>query len=150
MPPDVSTDQLINEQEPWYSNYCPPGVPRKPENFSPTGWSRCNFGSMLKVVDAGMGNITGELRARALWDTTLMVVQADNGGIGVPVSSLRLPPQLSLSQLFSRYCRFFVYTPMHSLYEQVLATITHSAAQRWCVYSPPCRRHHSCRHCCCS
>lgn len=67
VPPDVPADQLINEGEPWYSNYCPPGVPRKPENFSPSMWSRCDFGSMLKVMDTGMGNITAELRARDLW-----------------------------------------------------------------------------------
>ena len=43
---------------------------------------RCNFGSMLKVVDAGMHNITQALRAKALWAETLMIVSSDNGGVG--------------------------------------------------------------------
>ena len=43
---------------------------------------RCNFGSMLKVVDAGMWNITQALRAKALWAETLMIVSSDNGGVG--------------------------------------------------------------------
>jgi arylsulfatase A-like enzyme len=96
-------EQLITEQEPWYSNYCPPGVPRKPENFSPTGWSRCNFGSMLKVVDAGMGNITAELRARELWASTLMIVQSDNGGVGVS-APLRLPTLAAVAAAAATYC----------------------------------------------
>ena len=32
------------------------------------------------VIDEGIGNVTAALKAKGMWDNTLMVVVADNGG----------------------------------------------------------------------
>eukprot|EP01047_Picozoa_sp_COSAG01_P079567 COSAG01_NODE_15146_length_1369_cov_1.164567_1_plen_49_part_00 len=37
---------------------------------------------MLKTLDSGFKNVTGALVAKRRWDSTLMVVSSDNGGIG--------------------------------------------------------------------
>eukprot|EP00041_Stephanoeca_diplocostata_P027870 m.777542 g.777542 ORF g.777542 m.777542 type:complete len:669 (+) comp23266_c0_seq2:99-2105(+) len=38
------------------------------------------YGSMLAVADAGIGNITAALKASGMWERTLLVLAADNGG----------------------------------------------------------------------
>eukprot|EP00660_Eupelagonema_oceanica_P013290 gene13290-1327_t len=38
------------------------------------------WGSMLSVVDTGIANITAQLRAEGMYDNTLLVLTADNGG----------------------------------------------------------------------
>lgn len=43
--------------------------------------ARCDYGSMLKVVDEGMKNVTAAIRAKGLWENGLMIVSADNGGV---------------------------------------------------------------------
>lgn len=39
-----------------------------------------SYGSMLAVADSGIRNITEALKAHGLWDSTLLVLTADNGG----------------------------------------------------------------------
>ena len=65
---------------PYYSNYCSPSS----EAPAPgqMGDMRCNFAGMLKTVDDGFRNVTEALVAKGRWDSTLMVVSSDNGGIG--------------------------------------------------------------------
>eukprot|EP00037_Helgoeca_nana_P025321 m.275779 g.275779 ORF g.275779 m.275779 type:complete len:533 (-) comp26910_c0_seq3:255-1853(-) len=46
-----------------------------------TFWDQ-TFGSMLQVVDRGINNITTNLKASGRWETTLILVSSDNGGIG--------------------------------------------------------------------
>ena len=36
--------------------------------------------SMVHVVDDGIANITKALHAKQMWDTTLIIFSADNGG----------------------------------------------------------------------
>ena len=40
----------------------------------------CVSQTVLNAVDNGLGNLTKTLRAEDMWDTTLMVLTADNGG----------------------------------------------------------------------
>ena len=42
-----------------------------------------SYGSMLAVVDAGIGNVTAALRDSGLWENTILLVTADNGGDNV-------------------------------------------------------------------
>jgi arylsulfatase A-like enzyme len=61
-----------------YKNYCPPpGTSQTPKQHE-----RCNFGGILKTVDAGMKNVTDALRAAGRWNNTLLWVSSDNGGVG--------------------------------------------------------------------
>ena len=65
---------------PYYSNYCSPAS--KPPAPGQMGDMRCNFAGMLKTVDDGFRNVTEALVAKGRWDSTLVVVSSDNGGIG--------------------------------------------------------------------
>ena len=57
-----------------FDNYCTGSATPTPyEN------ARCHYGSMLKIVDEGMANVTGALRQRDRWEDTLMILSADNG-----------------------------------------------------------------------
>jgi len=48
-----------------------------------TGEENCRiYADMVSVVDSGVGNVTRALRARGLWEETLVLVTSDNGGIG--------------------------------------------------------------------
>eukprot|EP00041_Stephanoeca_diplocostata_P013943 m.249525 g.249525 ORF g.249525 m.249525 type:complete len:537 (+) comp19525_c0_seq2:91-1701(+) len=47
-----------------------------------TGFWDQTFGSMLKVVDTGIKNVTEALHASGLWEDTLVLISSDNGGIG--------------------------------------------------------------------
>ena len=93
--------ESLQPSSPYYSNYCPPpGVAQTQVQHE-----RCDFGSMLKVVECvlkppsssgrsadgvlllavgsdGMANVTAALRATGRWDDALLVVSSDNGGIG--------------------------------------------------------------------
>ena len=44
------------------------------------------FAGMLTAMDEGIGNITAALKARGMWDNTLVVFTSDNG---VPPASPR-------------------------------------------------------------
>lgn len=40
------------------------------------------YANMLHMLDSGCGNVSHALKARGMWNSTLMVFSADNGGIG--------------------------------------------------------------------
>ena len=45
-----------------------------------TGFRNPDYGNALRALDDGIGNITAALKAAGMWENTLMVVVADNGG----------------------------------------------------------------------
>ena len=45
-----------------------------------TGFRDTGYGNALRALDDGIGNITAALKAAGMWENTLMVVVADNGG----------------------------------------------------------------------
>lgn len=57
----------------------PPVWEQTPNN---TGFWDQTFGSMLKVVDDGIKNVTDTLKSEGLWNDTLIMISSDNGGIG--------------------------------------------------------------------
>ena len=38
------------------------------------------YNCMARIMDDGVGNVTAALRAGGLWDSTLLLFAADNGG----------------------------------------------------------------------
>jgi arylsulfatase B len=71
-----------------FAEYCTTGIDPPPRPGMDPGTeqqqyqhARCDYGSMLKVVDAGMRNVTAAIRANGLWEDGLMIVSADNGGV---------------------------------------------------------------------
>jgi arylsulfatase I/J len=51
------------------------------ENFSfIPDKSRATYHSMVNWIDGAIGRVTGAMRAKGLWNNTLMVLLADNGG----------------------------------------------------------------------
>ena len=44
------------------------------------GHERQNYHAMVKFADAALGNVTGALKAKGMWDNTLLVFSSDNGG----------------------------------------------------------------------
>ena len=80
---------LLAKDDPNYANYCSSDPLPVPPNGCDGETAavcnqvmRCQFGSMLKVLDSAMANITAALTRKALWEDTLMLVSADNGGVG--------------------------------------------------------------------
>ena len=70
--PAPSWERITSSDSTHYANYCPPpGEPQTPQEHE-----RCDFGSMLKVVDDGMKNVTEALTVSGRWEDTLMVVCA--------------------------------------------------------------------------
>ena len=53
---------------------------RKSIFSSETSDMACVSQTVLNAVDNGLGNLTKTLRAEGMWDSTLMVLTADNGG----------------------------------------------------------------------
>ena len=46
---------------------------------------RSQYHAMVALLDEVLGNVTGAIRARGLWDETLMVLSSDNGGPSDPI-----------------------------------------------------------------
>ena len=68
--PAPAWERITPSDSAHYANYCPPpGEPQTPQEHE-----RCDFGTMLKVVDDGMKNVTEALTASGRWEDTLMVV----------------------------------------------------------------------------
>ena len=84
--PQGAHDRLLQPDDHGYDNYCsrnPLPLPDpNPQGRARTQTMRCQFGSMLKVLDNAMANITAALQAKGLWESTLMFIMSDNGGIG--------------------------------------------------------------------
>ena len=84
--PDGPEARLLQPDDHGYDDYCsrhPLPLPDpNPQGMARTQVERCQFGSMLKVLDAAMANVTAALHATGLWDNTLMLVMSDNGGVG--------------------------------------------------------------------
>jgi arylsulfatase A-like enzyme len=47
---------------------------------SPSIFRSQSYGSMLKVMDDGVRNVTAALKSSGLWENTLLLLSADNGG----------------------------------------------------------------------
>jgi arylsulfatase A-like enzyme len=96
--PDGPPSRLLQPNDPGYSNYCSsnplPVHPSDSGGLARTQHERCYFGSLLKVLDQGMANVTTALKSQGLWDSTLMFVMSDNGGVG-PGSNYPLRGQKS-------------------------------------------------------
>ena len=45
-----------------------------------TGFRDAKYGNALRALDDGIGNITGAIQEAGMWNNTLMIVVADNGG----------------------------------------------------------------------
>ena len=50
-----------------------------PNNTAHLWWDH-TWGSMLNSLDKGIGNVTAALRAENMWDSTVLLLTADNGG----------------------------------------------------------------------
>lgn len=50
-------------------------------NYSQFGAGN-TYANMLHMLDSGLANVTAALKGAGLWDTTLLLFTADNGGIG--------------------------------------------------------------------
>eukprot|EP01047_Picozoa_sp_COSAG01_P006447 COSAG01_NODE_233_length_20982_cov_14.774458_6_plen_110_part_00 len=62
--------ESLGRAAPELANYCGPVQP----GASFVDANRCRFGSMLKDLDDGMGNITDALKETDRWVNTLMIV----------------------------------------------------------------------------
>eukprot|EP01050_Picozoa_sp_SAG11_P006859 SAG11_NODE_552_length_8583_cov_3.699081_3_plen_97_part_00 len=85
IPPGCEGLQPLDKE---FAEYCTTGIDPPPRpGMDPSTeqqqyqHARCDYGSMLKVVDAGMRNVTAAIRANGLWEDGLMIVSADNGGV---------------------------------------------------------------------
>ena len=83
----VSRIEEHNTSDPLWIHLCYQGVhagadPMPPawERISEGAWRSQFYGSMLAVVDGGIGNVTAALRDSGLWQNTILLVAADNGG----------------------------------------------------------------------
>ena len=79
-----------NASDPFWLHLCYQGVHAGADPTPPTWeqipagvWRSQFYGSMLAVVDDGISNVTAALRARGLWDNTILLIAADNGGDNV-------------------------------------------------------------------
>ena len=50
-----------------------------PNNTAHLWWDH-TWGGMLNSLDKGIGNVTAALRAENMWDSTVLLLTADNGG----------------------------------------------------------------------
>jgi len=58
-------------------------IPYKPDFCEGAGQHKCKiYGDMLAVLDSGIGNVTGALQRKGLWNETLLLFVSDNGGTG--------------------------------------------------------------------
>lgn len=84
----VSRIEGANTSDPFWLHLCYQGVhsgadPMPPEEWQriPEGsWRSDFYGSMLAVVDSGIGNTTAALRERGLWENAIVLIAGDNGG----------------------------------------------------------------------
>lgn len=49
------------------------------------------YNCMAATLDSGVGNVTAALRAASLWDETLLIFSADNGGWAADTGSNNFP-----------------------------------------------------------
>jgi arylsulfatase A-like enzyme len=71
---------------PWHNTHDPLEAPEEfmyPPLSHPFA-SRETYNAMARALDSGMGNITNALRDAGLWNETLLVFSADNGGWLLP------------------------------------------------------------------
>lgn len=65
----------------------PPQYPYPPM-FQPADENRNTYNGMARCLDEGVGNVTSVLKAAGLWNSTLVIWSADNGGwVGTTGSS---------------------------------------------------------------
>ena len=84
----VSRIEGANTSDPFWLHLCYQGVHSGADPMPPQAWQRIPegswrsrfYGSMLAVVDSGIGNTTAALRKSGLWENTIMLVTGDNGG----------------------------------------------------------------------
>ena len=78
---NASTHAALFMYIPFQNTHAPFQVPARYENpaRTPHGNKRTYLG-MGSCMDEGIGNITAALKARGLWENTLLVFSADNGG----------------------------------------------------------------------
>ena len=69
---------------PWHNTHTPLEAP--PEYFYPhypdynNFSTRMSYNAMARALDEGLGNVTDALQEEGLWNETLLVLSADNGG----------------------------------------------------------------------
>lgn len=84
----VSTIHAHNPEVPMFyyvafqSCHAPLEAPDAFVEMYPAEWrdDRRWYAAMISYVDAAVGNITAALRAKGMWDNTLLVMTSDNGG----------------------------------------------------------------------
>jgi len=69
---------------PFHVTHTPLEVPPQYEYnssvYNNTNRDRSTFNAMVRVMDEGVANVTDALKARGMWDDTLLVWASDNGG----------------------------------------------------------------------
>ena len=68
---------------PWHNTHDPleaPPVYEYPAHFTDAYQPRMTYNAMARALDEGMGNVTSAIRSGGLWDSSLIVWSADNGG----------------------------------------------------------------------
>eukprot|EP00937_MAST-01D_sp_MAST-1D-sp2_P007960 g7960.t1 len=84
--PTGPAERLLQPADTGYDNYCsqhPAPLPDpRPQGIGRVQTMRCQFGSMLKVLDAAFSNVTRALQAAGVWNSTLLLMGSDNGGVG--------------------------------------------------------------------
>ena len=83
------TDLRLFLYLPWHNTHTPleaperfdyPAYPAYNNSFAP----RMAYNAMARALDEGMGNVTAALKAAGLWEDTLLLFSADNGGWLLP------------------------------------------------------------------
>jgi len=64
----------------WQEAHTPNQVPEEFESSSISFPLKRTYEGMLHILDSGVGNVTDALKARGMWENTLLVVSSDNGG----------------------------------------------------------------------
>ena len=67
----------------WQASHAPLEAPdrfQKLEKFDTKAGTRGKMNALVAALDEGVSNVTKALKATGLWDNTLLIFQADNGG----------------------------------------------------------------------
>lgn len=134
---------------PWHNTHTPLEAPE--EYFAPPhpGYTdfqpRITYNAMARALDEGMGNVTDAIRAAGLWDATLLVFSADNGGWLLPkgaAGSSNFPLRGGKVTDFEGGVRSCELPPMFGWLNQHCADTVHHAG-----CAPDASAYHASQHC---
>jgi arylsulfatase B len=67
----------------WHNTHTPLECPEEwmyPATYNNSDSARMTYNCMARILDDGIGNVTSALKAGGVWDKTLIIFAADNGG----------------------------------------------------------------------